>query len=85
VAWQVALEERAQKALERLTKKNVLNALKAEGLAARKLAKKAKIAKKQVPKPLSSAVEPILEPVEEERIVLTIRGRAVRQPKYLNE
>ncbi len=84
-ARQVALEERAQKALERLTKKNVLNALKAEGLAARKLAKKAKIAKKQVPKPLSSAVEPIPEPVEEERIVLTIRGRAVRQPKYLNE
>jgi hypothetical protein len=79
------MEERAQKALERLTKKNALNALKAEKLAARELAKKAKIAKKWAPKPPSSILEPIPEPVVEERVVLTIRGRAVRRPKNLDE
>jgi hypothetical protein len=85
VAKQVALEERVQKALQRLTKKNVLNMLKKEKLAARELEKKARIAKKQALKPTGSVAESVVVDLVEGSILLTIRGRPVRRPKKHDE
>jgi hypothetical protein len=79
------LEERTQKALQRLTKNNALNALKQEKLAARELEKKARIAKKQALKPTGSVVESVLVDLVEGSIPLTIRGRPVRRPKKHDE
>jgi hypothetical protein len=82
---QVVMEERAQKALQRLTKKNVLNILKQEKQVARELEKKARIAKKQALKPTSSVVESVPVDLVEGSISLTIRGRLVRRPKKHDE
>jgi hypothetical protein len=84
-ACQVAVEERVPKSIERQTRKNVLNILKVQKLAAKSLDEKPAKENLLLSKPTGSVVVPVCKVAQEERITFTMRGRLINPPKKHNE